>query len=206
MFITVEGIEGSGKSTQANLLRKFLNILGIECIHTREPGGTLVAEKIRKIFLEHNNLETIKSETELLLMFAARSQHWHNVILPALDSGKYVICERFNDASFAYQGGGRGIDFKYINSLINLVGCTRKPDLVFLLDLDVELALQRIKSRGSLDRIEQEQSHFFYKIKNTYLDLAMQDPARYHIIDANTNENAINLKIIDILRKKIQNL
>lgn len=205
MFITIEGIEGCGKTTQALLLVNYLKSLDYEVIHTREPGGTLIAEKIREIFLDPKVTEKITAKTELLLMFAAREQHLQNVILPALSTGKHVVCERFTDASFAYQSGGRGISPKYIDFLVEFIQLDLNPDLVLLLDMPVDLALQRIKIRGKLDRIEQEKLDFFTKIRAAYLQRTLMDQNRYQVIDASleiTQIQTIIMNKIQLLLKK----
>jgi dTMP kinase len=178
MFITIEGIEGSGKSTNAKIVVDYLKNLGLNVLHTREPGGTGIAEKIRNILLEKNIEESITNQAELLLLFAARSQHLENLIIPALNSKKIVICERFTDASFAYQSGGRGIDPKYIIILENFVQKDLRPDFVLLFDVDVNLGLSRIKTREYIDRIEQEKIDFFYRVKDLYLTRAAQNPEK----------------------------
>lgn len=201
MFITIEGIEGSGKSTNADFIVKTLRNLGINLVHTREPGGTLIAEKIRNILLEANSQEAITSSAELLLLFAARSQHLENFIKPALNAGKHVICERFTDASFAYQGGGRKIDTKYIAFLEDFVQQGFAPDLTFLLDVNLNVALDRIKSRKNLDRIEQEKQDFFQRAREVYLTRAYANPKKYYIIDASLSLSQVNKQIKDILLK-----
>ena len=204
MFITIEGIEGCGKSTNATFIIEYLNKLGIKAIHTREPGGTKVAEKIRTIFLEKNSDELITNKTELLLMFAARSQHLEHLIIPALQSGKYVVCERFTDASFAYQGGGRGIDMQYISFLENFVQQDLSPDLVLLFNVDVDVALNRIAKRGNIDRIEQEKADFFTRVREVYLQRANKNSNKYYIIDANRDLNFVQQQITDVLLKTIK--
>ncbi len=204
MFITIEGIEGSGKSTNAAFVIEYLNNIGIQALHTREPGGTLIAEKIRAIFLDQSLGEPITCQTELLLMFAARSQHLHNLIIPALDSGKYIVCERFTDASFAYQGGGRYIKQEYISFLENFVQCGLSPDLVLLFDVDVRIALDRIKARSNIDRIEQEKADFFERVRVVYLHRAAACPQKYYIIDANQDLINVQKQINNILLKTIK--
>lgn len=201
MFITIEGIEGSGKSTNAKIVVDYLKNLGLNVLHTREPGGTVIAEKIRNILLEKNIEENITNQAELLLLFASRSQHLENLIIPALNSKKIVICERFTDASFAYQSGGRGIDSKYITVLENFVQKDLRPDFVLLFDVDVNLGLSRIKTREYIDRIEQEKIDFFYRVKDLYLTRASQNPEKYFIIDANQNLIKVKQNIIQILDK-----
>jgi dTMP kinase len=203
LFITIEGIEGAGKSTNAQLVVDHLKNLGFNVVHTREPGGTVVAEKIRKIFLDKTISESITNQAELLMMFAARSQHLENLIIPALRSGKSVVCERFTDASFAYQGGGRGIDMQSIVFLENFVQKDLRPDLVLLFDVDVTVGLERIKTRNSIDRIEQEKIEFFNRVKEVYLKLARETPEKYFIVDANKDLISIKQHIIEILNKNL---
>ncbi|MGD0465308.1 MAG: dTMP kinase [Gammaproteobacteria bacterium] len=203
LFITIEGIEGAGKSTNAQLVVDHLKNLGLSVVHTREPGGTVVAEKIRKIFLDKTISESITNQAELLMMFAARSQHLENLIIPALRSGKTVVCERFTDASFAYQGGGRGIDMQSIVFLENFVQKDLRPDLVLLFDVDVTVGLERIKTRNSIDRIEQEKIEFFNRVKEVYLKLARETPEKYFIVDANKDLISIKQHIIEILNKNL---
>lgn len=198
MFIAIEGIEGSGKTTQASFLVEYLKSLGIKVLHTREPGGTKIAEEIRSLILTNNLDESLTKQSELLLLFAARSQHLENLIIPTLNSGAYVVCERFIDATFAYQGGGRGIDFKSIEFLENFVQDKFNPDIVLLFDIEVPLALNRIKSRGKLDRIEKEQAEFFQRIRDVYLARATQNSNKYYIINASLD--------IDIIRQQIRSI
>ena len=203
MFITIEGIEGSGKSTNATFITQHLSNLGVKALHTREPGGTPIAEQIRAIFLDKALKETITAQTELLLLFAARSQHLENLIIPSLNAGNYVVCERFTDASFAYQGGGRNVDLKYISFLENFVQMGLSPDLIVLFDVDVSIALNRIKARGSIDRIEEEKADFFERVRKAYLERARSDPNKYYIINANLDLAQVRHQITDMLSKTI---
>lgn len=203
MFITIEGIEGSGKSTNATFIMQHLSNLGIKALHTREPGGTLIAEQIRGIFLDKALKETITPQTELLLLFAARSQHLENLIIPALNAGNCVLCERFTDASFAYQGGGRNVDLKYISFLENFVQRGLSPDLIVLFDVDVSIALNRVKVRGNIDRIEQEKSDFFERVRKVYLERARSNPKKYYVINANLDLIQVRQQITDMLSKTI---
>lgn len=206
MFIAIEGIEGSGKSTQAVFLCEYLKSLGIKVLHTREPGGTVIAEKIRALILEQNIKEPLTMQSELLLLFAARSQHLNNLIIPALNSCQYVICERFIDATFAYQGGGRGIDFKRIEFLANFVQNNLNPDLVLLFDLNVDLALSRIEARGKLDRIEKEQKDFFERTRRIYLKRAKENLNKYYIINASLDLETIQEQVKSILTEVMKNV
>ncbi len=199
LFITIEGIEGAGKTTNAKLVVEHLKNFGISVVHTREPGGTVIAEKIRQILLENTKEESITNQAELLLLFASRSQHLENLIIPALNSGQTIVCERFVDASFAYQGGGRGMDMEYITFLEDFVQHGVQPDLVLLFDVDVETGLNRIKIRKSIDRIEQEKIDFFVRVREVYLQRAKKDPKRYFIIDANKELAFVKQQIVKIL-------
>lgn len=199
LFITIEGIEGAGKSTNAKLVVEYLNNLKLQVLHTREPGGTLIAEKIRDILLQQDINEPITNQAELLLLFAARSQHLENLIIPALNAGTFVVCERFTDASFAYQGAGRGLNLKDISYLEHFVQNNLRPDLTLLFDLDVKIGLERVKKRGALDRIEQEKIDFFTKVREMYLQLAQQNANRYIIIDASEELVVIKKQIILML-------
>ncbi|MEX2474242.1 dTMP kinase [Marinobacter sp.] len=183
LFITFEGTEGVGKSTQLRTAAQALEAEGIECVVTREPGGTPMAEAIRKLLLAPRD-EPVNDITELLLMFAARAQHLHTRILPELDAGRWVLCDRFTDATFAYQGGGRGVAEERIALLENLVQGEVRPDQVILLDAPVETGMTRARHRGELDRFEQEAVAFFERIRATYLRRADADPDRYQVIDA----------------------
>lgn len=182
-FITFEGTEGVGKSTQLENAANTLKDLGIDFIVTREPGGTPMAENIRELLLSPRE-EPVHETTELLLMFAARAQHLHNRILPALNKGLWVLCDRFTDATFAYQGGGRGVPAERIALLETLVQGEVRPDHVILLDAPVETGMARAKKRGELDRFEQETLAFFQRIRDTYLARATAMPGNYHVVNA----------------------
>lgn len=182
-FITLEGGEGAGKSTNAAYVAKRLEAAGIKLCVTREPGGTKPGERIRELLLDPSN-EDIHADTELLLMFAARAQHINEVILPALQAGDWVLCDRFTDATYAYQGGGRGIDTQRIAELETWVQQGFQPDMTILFDLPVETGLARAGKRGELDRFEQEQQSFFTAVREAYLQRAKQDTRRFRVIDA----------------------
>lgn len=182
-FITVEGGEGVGKTTNLEFIRTLLSEHGIICISTREPGGTPLAEQMRALLLGLDD-EKLDPSAELLLIFAARAQHISQLIRPALDSGNWVICDRFTDATYAYQGGGRGISTALIAQLEQMVQQGLQPDLTLLLDIDPELGMQRVRSRAALDRFELEELSFFHKVRARYLERAAQMPERYALIDA----------------------
>ncbi|MFZ5755526.1 MAG: dTMP kinase [Pseudomonadota bacterium] len=183
-FITLEGSEGVGKSTNLQFLAARLTAAGIPHRITREPGGTPLAEEIRSLLVAPRE-ETFAGQTELLLMFAARAQHVHTVIEPALASGQWVLCDRFTDATYAYQGGGRGVDAAQIAWLENYVQGSLRPDRVFLLDIDVATGLSRARARpGAGDRFEREHLEFFERVRAAYLARAGADPARYCVVDA----------------------
>ncbi|MCK7543229.1 dTMP kinase [Marinobacter bryozoorum] len=182
-FITFEGTEGVGKSTQLETARSALEAAGIEVLVTREPGGTPMAEAIRELLLAPRQ-ESVNSMTELLLMFAARAQHLHERIVPTLEQGTWVLCDRFTDATYAYQGGGRGVPQQQIAALEQLVQGDLRPDHVILLDAPVEVGMARARSRSAPDRFEREQAAFFQRIRDCYLERARLQPLRYHVVDA----------------------
>lgn len=182
-FITIEGGEGVGKSTNADLIQSVLESRGCEVVVTREPGGTALGEALRSILLSPD-IESPVAMAELLIIFAARAQHLTTVIEPALAAGKWVLCDRFTDATYAYQGWGRNIDQRAIASLEQLVQGARRPDLTVLLDMDPSLGLARAKERAELDRFEQEELAFFNRVREGYLARAKEEPARWLIIDA----------------------
>ncbi len=184
-FITLEGIEGAGKSTVAQLASEWLAARGITARVTREPGGTPLAERVRKIVLEKGP-ESVAPRAETLLMFAARSIHVENLIRPALGRGEWVICDRFTDATRAYQGYGRGMDLAWIEQLAAAVHGDLQPDCTLLLDLPVEVGLSRARGRSGMaaDRFEAEQSEFFERVRQGYLALARHEPERVRVIDA----------------------
>ena len=182
-FITLEGIEGVGKTTNREYIRSLLERGGKACIETREPGGTPLGEALRTMLLEHRH-DGMSSDAELLLMFAARAEHLHKVILPALESGKHVLCDRFTEATYAYQGGGRGINANRIAELENWVQGELRPDLTIILDAPVTIGRERAGQRSEPDRIEKEQNDFFERVRQTYLELAAHYPERIAVIDA----------------------
>ena len=182
-FITVEGIEGVGKTTNMEFIHQQLLASGKDVVVTREPGGTPLGEAIRGLLLDPA-FAGMDSTCELQLMFAARAEHLAKVIHPALNRGQWVLCDRFTDATYAYQGGGRGIDNKIIARLEELVQGDFRPDLTLLLDVPVEIGLARAGQRGDLDRFEQEKVEFFERVRAAYLELASEHPQRYRVIDA----------------------
>jgi len=183
LFITLEGPEGAGKSTNRDWLAERLREMGVDLVLTREPGGTALGERIRALLLEPGQT-ALSPEAELLLIFAARAQHLAEVIRPALAHGKLVLCDRFTDATYAYQGGGRGLNLEAIAALEQQVQGDLRPDVCLIFDLPVEIGLARAAQRGQADRFEREGSTFFNAVRQTYLDRAQSNPERYRIIDA----------------------
>ncbi len=184
LFITVEGGEGVGKSTNIAVVESWLQEQGIAYRRTREPGGTPLAEEIRQLLLAPRD-EAMAPMAELLLVFAARAQHIAAVIEPALAAGQWVICDRFTDATYAYQGGGRELPQAWIARLEDLVQRSLHPDLTLLLDAPLEVGLSRAGERGELDRFEQEQRVFFERVRNCYLERAAAEPDRFRLVDTN---------------------
>ena len=182
-FITIEGGEGAGKSTAQTYLAEKLTAQGISVLQTREPGGTPLAEAIRRNLLSLDEEAPVEM-AELLLVFAARAQHLSKVIEPALNQGQWVLCDRFTDATYAYQGAGRGLSPNHIGKLETLVQGDRRPDTVILLDMPPEIGLARARARGALDRFEQEKHAFFERVRQGYLRRAAEFPDRYVIVDA----------------------
>ena len=199
-FITVEGTEGVGKSTNMAFIEEWLIKAGKELVITREPGGTVLGEKLRAVLLDAKE-QSICDDTELLLMFAARSQHLHEVIQPALALGKWVLCDRFTDATYAYQGGGRGIDMSRIAQLEQWVQGDLRPDLTLILDLPVDVGLERAGKRSAPDRFELEKHDFFNKVRDAYLARASKHPCRYQVIDASPSINEVQQSIQAVLEK-----
>ena len=205
-FITIEGGEGVGKSTQIGRLRDFVAGQGLEVVMTREPGGTRRAERIRELLLEHSD-EAMPSTCELLLMFAARSTHIENVIRPALTRGAWVICDRFTDATYAYQGGGRNLPIEHISTLETMVQGTLRPDMTLLLDAPLEVSAARASARnaaaGASDRFEQERRDFFERVRAAYLQRAGQEPERFVVIDATQSMDAVTAAIQQALGQRL---
>lgn len=183
LFITFEGPEGAGKSTNLQLFAAALREAGCDPLLTREPGGTPIAERIREVLLSHHD-EPMCSDAELLLMFAARAQHIDRLIRPALEHGQVVISDRFTDATYAYQGAGRGIAAQRIAVLEDWVQGSLRPDMTVVFDVPVEIGMQRARARSELDRFEVEQQAFFESVRACYLQRAAADPDRYRVIDA----------------------
>ena len=211
MFITLEGIEGSGKTSQIKHIVDFLNTHGVRCITTREPGGTIIGEKIRAILLdpENKNLDPV---TELLLYNADRVEHINKIIIPSLSSGTTIICDRYFDATIAYQGYARGLNIPLIKQLHTLATENLKPDITFLLDLKPEVGLERawkqVKNGHRTDketRFEKEKLSFHEKVRNGYLDMASFEPDRFKIIDASQNITLVKQNIINTLTTIINN-
>ncbi len=197
-FITIEGGEGVGKTTNMEFIKEYFHNKNVSLVVTREPGGTELGEMLREIMLDPKQ-DKIASDTELMLMFAARAQHLHQKILPALDSGQWVLCDRFTDATYAYQGGGRGISLSRIALLEDWVQGTLRPDLTVLFDMPVELGLSRAASRSEPDRFEQEKLDFFERVRNTYRERAQQNTKQYKIIDANKTLDKVQEQLSLIL-------
>lgn len=183
LFITLEGGEGVGKTTNLQFIAQHLRASGIDLVQTREPGGTPFAEQIRELLLGVRD-ETVAPMAELLLIFAARAQHLQEVVYPALNAGKWVLCDRFTDATYAYQGGGRQLDRADIASLEQLVQGDFRPDVTLLLDMPVADGMARAGARGALDRFEQEQLAFFERVRSAYLDRVSQNPGQFRVLDA----------------------
>ncbi|MEY6431027.1 dTMP kinase [Thioalkalicoccus limnaeus] len=197
-FITLEGIEGAGKSTQAAVVCDLLTEQGRDLVRTREPGGTEMAERIRTLLLDPAH-QGMSAEAELLLLFAARAEHLARTIRPALAAGRWVVCDRFTDATYAYQGGGRGLDSAVIGCLEKLVQGSLRPDLTLLLDLPVAVGLARTRGRAALDRIETENEEFFDRVREHYRQRARLEPARIRLIDAGADLTAVTGSVRRVL-------
>lgn len=201
-FITVEGVEGVGKSSNIEFLAGLLAGAGIDVICTREPGGSPTAEQIRELLLAHRD-EPMPPIAESLLFFAARAINVRNLIRPALAEGRWVVCDRFTDATRAYQGAGREMDLAMIDRLADWVQDGLEPDLTLLLDAPVEIGLARVSDRGSADRMESEDVAFFERVRAAYLELAEQNPGRFRVIDASVSLDAVQREIKRIVRSFI---
>jgi dTMP kinase len=193
-FITVEGVEGAGKSTQLAFLREHLETLGHAPLMTREPGGTDLAERVREILLDPRHGD-MTPDAELLLVFAARADHLARRVRPALESGRWVVSDRFTDATFAYQGGGRGIPAPRIAVIEDWVQGSLRPDRVILLDLAPEVAAQRVAGRGEPDRFEREALDFFERVRRAYLARADAAPQRYRVVDASGTPDEVRARV-----------
>jgi dTMP kinase len=193
-FITVEGVEGGGKSTNIPFIRELLESAGHEVVLTREPGGTPLGEEIRALLLDHRH-DGMAPDTELLLMFAARAEHLERVIRPALAAGKWVLCDRFTDATYAYQGGGRSLGLDRVETLARWVHADLAPSLTLLFDIPVEAGLARAGRRAAADRFEREQVAFFERVRATYLELARREPGRFLVLDAACPLNEVQARI-----------
>lgn len=202
IFITLEGPDGSGKSTQALLLIRFLKKAGFKVLHTREPGGDRIAESIRRLLLSPGN--QIVPEAELFLYWASRAQHVRQVIKPVLAQGRIVVCERFSDATVAYQGYGRGVDLGLIKKMNRLAAGGLTPDLTFLLDIPPAKGLKKVlEAKGARDRFELENLSFHKRVRQGYLDLAAQEPRRIKKILVNDTIDHIHQQIIFFIKKKL---
>ncbi len=203
LFLTFEGIEGAGKSSNVQYVKQLLEAAGKDVVVTREPGGTEVGEHIRNVLLDPD-LPAMHSDTELLLMFASRAEHYQHKILPALQRGQWVLCDRFTDASYAYQGGGRAIDMDRIRSLESWVLGEFKVDKTLLFDLPVAVGLSRAKARSAADRIEQEESSFFERIRQCYLDRATDELTRFAVINAEPSIENVQAQIDEVISELLE--
>jgi dTMP kinase len=194
LFITLEGIEGAGKSSNLSHVQDLLARTGRDVIVTREPGGTALGERIRELLLHSRDVD-ISADTETLLIFAARADHLQRLVSPALAQGKSVVCDRFTDATFAYQGGGRRVAYERIATLETWVQGELRPDLTLLFDVATKIGLERAGSRSSPDRFEREDREFFERVRQTYLDAARREPARIRVIDASANPAEVRSQV-----------
>ena len=202
-FITFEGVEGSGKTTQAHLLGEYLSSLGIPVVVTREPGGTHIGEQVRQTLLASDN-KGMTPETEILLYAASRAQHLREKIIPALDNGQWVICDRYSDATIAYQGYGRGLNLDLIAELNRLISLELEPDLTILLDLDVQEGLKRARKRGEAGnlqegRFEEEEVAFHRRVREGYMELARRYPRRIRTVSAEGSIEEVNKWVIEVM-------
>ncbi|ULJ61441.1 dTMP kinase [Wielerella bovis] len=201
-FLTLDGIDGAGKTTQLNVIRAWFETRGLPVLFTREPGGTPLGERLREILLSPETQVSLRTET--LMMFAARCQHIEDVILPALKNGVNVVSDRFTDATFAYQGGGRGLPDADIAVLERWVQGSLKPDLTILLDVPLEVSLARIESSREKDRFEQEQADFFRRVRDVYLQRAAAAPEHYVVVNSNREKADVKVEIETVLDKLFQ--
>jgi dTMP kinase len=207
LFITFEGIEGAGKSTQARLLSDYLTHKGYPVVLTREPGGTKIGNTIRNILIDYKNTEMLPL-TEVLLLSAARYQHVNQLIRPSLEEGKIVICDRFADATVTYQGYGRGVPMDIIRQLNTMATWGVWPHITVFIDIDLRLALNRLKIRNQEtetlpDRFEREAEQFFEKVRRGYIDLANDEPARFRVFDGSQDAESIHQKIVEVISHEI---
>ena len=200
-FITLDGIDGSGKSTHLATIKNWFEQQQLPVLFTREPGGTAIGEALREILLNPATQASLRIET--LLMFAARQQHLEEVILPALQQGISVVSDRFTDATFAYQGGGRGVPFADIETLENWVQGSLRPNLTLILDVPLEVSMERINRSREKDRFEQEQADFFTRVRAAYLQRAQAAPQHYAIIDSNRELAEVQAEIETILQQHL---
>lgn len=198
-FITVEGVEGVGKSTCLAAIERTLRESGHPVLATREPGGTALGERVRELILDEHD-GGLSGQIEALLIFAARARHLQRIIVPALAEGRWVVCDRFTDATYAYQGGGRGVDRNALDAMAQMVQEGLEPDLTLLLDAPVEVGLQRISEREH-DRFEKEHISFFNRVRSTYLEIAEQAPERIRTIDANRPVDIVTSDLESVLRE-----
>lgn len=201
-FITVEGIEGVGKTTNIKFIKTCFEERSLPLILTREPGGTVIAEQIRELLLA-NQEEPLHDDAELLLVFAARAQHLNQLIKPALLEGKTVLCDRFTDATYAYQGGGRNLSQSKIARLEQWVQGDLRPDLTIVLDLPVQIGMARVSQRGKPDRFERERHEFFERVRQVYLKRAGADPQRYSVINADQPLDKVQAEILSLLQHRL---
>ncbi len=201
-FITIEGVEGVGKTTNLRFVVEWLHERNLPVLATREPGGTPLADDIRHFLLADHN-EVICPDTELLLMFAARAQHLARVIIPALSAGKWVVCDRFTDASYAYQGAGRGLSADKIAALETLVQGDLRPDVTILLDAPLSVALSRMEKRGKLDRFESEEISFFERVRMEYLKRANAEPERFRLVATEQSLERVQEQLTKILQELV---
>ena len=199
-FITLEGIEGVGKTSNLEFIRSQLTAVGHECVVTREPGGTALGEALRSMLLQQSD-DHMSANAELLMMFAARAEHLEKVILPALNAGKYVLCDRFTEATYAYQGGGRGLDQSKIALLEEWTQGNLRPDLTIILDAPVHIGRSRAGKRSAPDRIENEKDDFFERVRSHYREMANHYPHRICLIDASVRLEAVRNQVMDMLLK-----
>ena len=201
-FISLEGSEGAGKSTQKKRILRWLSERGNVVVETREPGGTVISEQIRRLLLDARNAN-LNAISELLLLFAARSQLVQEVIRPALAEGKVVLCDRFTDASYAYQGGGRQLGAETVAGVEKLVLGNLRPDLTLLFDVPVAVGMTRVAGRGEADRFETESVRFFERVRNAYLERAAAEPQRFTVIDASRDEEQVWELVRNVLEARL---